>query len=200
LKRGLFKDYEHNRDGYTAAKGEFIRKVTEKARGYISMNDDASDRTVYVSNDILSLVEYKPRDDRMLYYDWLDPDTQRGYNGVHVTTFDEFQSREIRQRFFAMIQLIETNEIIGAIGISPPETTPDLAIWIFKSFRRKGFGTPAFALATKYAIEELKISELHAGAYPDNIGSRKLLERSGFVPYPAGNIPEKHYITGEDII
>ncbi|MDD4474243.1 MAG: GrpB family protein [Eubacteriales bacterium] len=31
LKRGLFKDYEHNRDGYTAAKGEFIKKVTKKA-------------------------------------------------------------------------------------------------------------------------------------------------------------------------
>ena len=32
LKRNLFKDYEHNRDGYTAAKGEFIRRITEKAK------------------------------------------------------------------------------------------------------------------------------------------------------------------------
>lgn len=32
LKRKLFKDYEHDRDGYTAAKTEFIRSVTEKAR------------------------------------------------------------------------------------------------------------------------------------------------------------------------
>ena len=32
LKRSLFKDYEHNRDGYTAAKGAFIKKITEKAR------------------------------------------------------------------------------------------------------------------------------------------------------------------------
>ncbi len=157
-------------------------------------------RIIYTANDILQLVEYHKSDDRVLYENWLDPDTQRGYNLVFKETFEEFSKNEIKQRFFAMIQLIETNEIIGAIAISPPETTPDLVIWIFKSFRRKGFGTPAFALATKYAIEELKISELHAGAYPDNIGSRKLLERSGFVPYPAGNIPEKHYITGEDII
>jgi len=32
LKRKLFKDYENNRDGYTEAKGSFIKEITEKAR------------------------------------------------------------------------------------------------------------------------------------------------------------------------
>lgn len=32
LKRSLFNDYEHNRDGYTAAKGAFIKEITDKAR------------------------------------------------------------------------------------------------------------------------------------------------------------------------
>ena len=32
LKHRLHKKYEHDRDGYTNAKGEFIRDVTEKAR------------------------------------------------------------------------------------------------------------------------------------------------------------------------
>ena len=32
LKRRLFRDYEHDRDGYTAAKTAFIRNVTEKAK------------------------------------------------------------------------------------------------------------------------------------------------------------------------
>ena len=32
LKRRLFENYQHDRDGYTAAKGEFIKKITEKAR------------------------------------------------------------------------------------------------------------------------------------------------------------------------
>jgi len=32
LKRKLHKEYEYDRDGYTLAKGEFIREVTEKAR------------------------------------------------------------------------------------------------------------------------------------------------------------------------
>jgi GrpB-like predicted nucleotidyltransferase (UPF0157 family)/N-acetylglutamate synthase-like GNAT family acetyltransferase len=33
LKRSLWKNFEHDRDGYTAAKGEFVRRVTEKAKG-----------------------------------------------------------------------------------------------------------------------------------------------------------------------
>ena len=32
LKRNLFKEYEHDRDGYTAAKGKFVRQITKKAR------------------------------------------------------------------------------------------------------------------------------------------------------------------------
>jgi RimJ/RimL family protein N-acetyltransferase len=164
------------------------------------LNNQNQSRISYISNEILSLVEYNESDDHSLYEDWLDPDTQKGYNGVYVTTLEDFQTREIRQHFFAMIRLDSTGEIIGAIGISPPETIPDLAIRIFKPYRRKGYGTSAFALATKYAVEELKITELHAGAYPDNTGSLKMLERCGYVPFPAGNVLEKHYITGEDIV
>ena len=32
LKRGLFQEYEHDRDGYTEAKGEFVRKIVQKAK------------------------------------------------------------------------------------------------------------------------------------------------------------------------
>jgi RimJ/RimL family protein N-acetyltransferase len=72
--------------------------------------------------------------------------------------------------------------------------------WRFKPYRKQGCGSSAFALATEYAVETLGITELHAGAYSDNIGSRKMLERCGYVPYPQGNVLEKHYLTGEDIV
>jgi len=161
-------------------------------------------RTVYISNDILSLVEYQPCDDRILYESWLDPAVQHGFNGIYVTTFDEFTAQKSLDKpttcFSSMIQLNNSGEIIGTVGISPPENTLDLTIRIFKPYRRQGYGTSAFALATKYAVDVLRIAELHAGAYPDNIGSQKMLKRCGYVPYPVGNIPEKHYITGEDII
>jgi GrpB-like predicted nucleotidyltransferase (UPF0157 family) len=32
LKRRLFKDYEHDRDGYTEAKGAFIKEIIRKSK------------------------------------------------------------------------------------------------------------------------------------------------------------------------
>lgn len=32
LKRALWKEFEHDRDGYTEAKGEFVRRITKKAK------------------------------------------------------------------------------------------------------------------------------------------------------------------------
>ena len=99
-----------------------------------------------------------------------------------------------------MILLNSTGKIIGAVGISPPEAEADLAIWIFKQYRRQGYGTSSFALATTYATEVLGINELHTGCYPGNIASQKMLEHCGFIPNPSGNVHEKHYRTGNDIV
>ena len=41
LKLGLWKKYEHDRDGYTAAKSEFVQKYTEIAKK-IKRNEDYS--------------------------------------------------------------------------------------------------------------------------------------------------------------
>jgi len=42
LKRRLIQDFEYDRDGYTEAKGEFIRAVTEKARLGKDINGEES--------------------------------------------------------------------------------------------------------------------------------------------------------------
>ena len=34
LKLSLWRPFEHDRDGYTAAKGEFVRRITEQAKRY----------------------------------------------------------------------------------------------------------------------------------------------------------------------
>lgn len=93
-------------------------------------------RKIYISNKILSLVKYDESDDYSLYENWLDSGTQEGYNGINLGTFEDFVSREIQQCFFAMIRLYGTSGIIGAVGVSPPETITDLAIWIFKPYRK----------------------------------------------------------------
>jgi RimJ/RimL family protein N-acetyltransferase len=44
------------------------------------------------------------------------------------------------------------------------------------------------------------ISEFYAGAYPDNIGSRRMLEKCGYVRFPQDDLRERHCLTGEEII
>jgi RimJ/RimL family protein N-acetyltransferase len=158
-------------------------------------------RIIYIQNDLISLVQYLSCDSDSLYLNWLDTETQDGFNFKFAETFDVFFCRgELKQRFFAMVKRNSDGILIGSVGISPPNTVPDLAISVFRPFRKQGYGTAAFALATKYAISELHIDKLHAGAYSSNIGSLKMLERCGYVAYPEGNTRERHYLTGEDIV
>jgi RimJ/RimL family protein N-acetyltransferase len=157
-------------------------------------------RKIYIKNDVLSLSEYLPSDNYENYNDWLDTDTQNGYNFKINDNFYEFQKREVKSRFNTSIIRSSDGAFIGIIGVSPINTPPDLAIRIFNPYRRQGYGTNAFKLGIKYCFETLKLDKIYAGYYPSNIGSRKILEKCGFQPHPEGNLNEKHYLTGEDII
>lgn len=157
-------------------------------------------RKIYCTSNTLSLVECLPRDDEACYKNWFDKETQNGFNFILDETFDEYCKNESNQRFTAIILRNDDNTIIGSVSISPLNTTPDLAIWLFRPFRRQGYGTLAFSLATKYAVETLHINELHAGVYQDNINSIKMLEKCGYIPFPQGNLIEKHYLTGENTV
>lgn len=158
-------------------------------------------RNVYLSDDMISLSEYIASvDDFDCYNCWNDEETQSGYNHKVTQTFEEWKNNTtIKSRFIAAIIRLSDNAYIGSIFLSPEDTSPDLAIMIYKSYRKQGYGTAAFTLGAKYCFEDLKLEKIYAGCYPHNIGSMKMLKKCGFVPHPEGNVQEKHYLTGEDI-
>lgn len=156
-------------------------------------------RRVYIGNDMLELAEYIAADDLESYRNWVDPDTQAGFNFVMQDTYDEYRKIERRHRLFASIRLKETGEIIGTFSISPEGGPPDLAIWIHKPFRARGYGKSAFALGVRYARDVLGLGTLYAGCYPHNKASQRMLAGCGFVPHPEGNVEETHCLTGEPV-
>jgi len=165
----------------------------------------SAERKIFIKNDIISLAERLPEDNKEIYECWFDEEVQSGYNFKLNKTFEEWLSQNIeREEFhytsgFAII-LNETNKLIGSIGVSMfPNEEDDLTINIFKPYRNQGLGTMAFALGAKYCFDVLKFEKIYAGCYPDNIRSRKMIEKCGFVPHPEGNIEETHYITGEPV-
>ena len=159
------------------------------------------DRKIYISDEVICLAEYiDSKDDLDCYNCWQDEETQSSYNWKITKTFEEWANdTEIKARFIATIIRLSDGACVGSIFLSPEDTPPDLAFMIYKPYRKQGYGTRAFMLGAKYCLETFKLDKIYAGCYPNNTGSMKIIERCGFIPNPQGNIPSKHYLTGEDI-
>lgn len=149
------------------------------------------DRIVLIEDSEISLVNYTHDDDLGMFQCWLDKETQIGYNTVFKESFENFQQEDItRFPFFSSILDKKSNKIIGAIRLSPPEYQNDIAIWIFKPYRNKGFGFKAFLLGLRYCFQELNLKTISAGCYGNNTGGRRILEKVGFTRDPSGDINE----------
>jgi len=78
--------------------------------------------------------------------------------------------------------LKETDEVIGWSGMKfhPENNEVDLGYRFHKRFWNKGYGTEAAIACLKYAYETLKLETVVAYADKKNIGSCRVLEKSGF--------------------
>ena len=159
------------------------------------------ERTVYIENREISLCScIAQEDDRFMYDCWCDPEVQKGYNFAFSKTFEEFSAQPSRAYWNAIIVRKPDGERIGRVMLSSPDSAPDLAIMLAAPMRGQGFGTQAFSLALEYCFGALKLPCVYAGCYEDNVRSRKMLEKLGFEPHPEGNLREKHYLTGIEIV
>lgn len=101
------------------------------------------------------------------------------------------------------------NQIIGTYWIWKPLDENNKRIIqteaqrISKKYWRKGYTIEARKLIYKYAFEELKIDEIHAGAWADNINSCRSMESVGFILLEQAerlfskynkNLIENHYV------
>ena len=151
-----------------------------------------------MENEILGLRQYSHTDDFDWYMCWQDIDTQKGYNVIIDQSFDEFCNFDIN-RFKFWVTVVDkcTNENIGTLRLGPDENHPDLAIWIYPKHRNKGYGYASFKLALEYIFANHEYEEISAGCYCDNIYSKKILEKIGFVRFPEGDENEDNCFTGE---
>ena len=154
-------------------------------------------RKIFTASEILSLAEYIDEiDDAENYANWLDPETQSGYNFRMTDTYEEYHSKSAIFTFIAVILRNSDHKVIGVISLSPNLTEPDLAIRLYKPFRGQGYGTTAFSLALKYCFDTFSLPRIYAGCYEYNKASLNMLKKCGFIPYPEGNSYETHFLTG----
>jgi len=154
---------------------------------------------VYIQGEALYIAEYSGSDRQADYDDWNDEETQSGFNFAMEDSFEEFAAFPRRQRWYAAIVRRGDDALLGFLMLSPEGSEPDLAIRVLRRHRAKGYGKEAFRLGALYCIQTLGIGELHAGCYPHNTASMRVIATSGFEPNPKGNLAEKNFRTGEAV-
>jgi tellurite methyltransferase len=155
-------------------------------------------RRIYLSDGTVALAEYiEDEDDPALYACRCDPGTERGFNMRQTRTFEAYCSWEGPPGWGAIILRLCDETPIGSIGFVSENA--DLSIMLYPQYRGMGYGARAFALGTRYCGETLKLERVYAGCYPDNHASQKMLAACGFARHPEGDMPERQYLTGEEI-
>lgn len=75
------------------------------------------------------------------------------------------------------------NRLLGAIGLTNfdwPERKVEIGYWVAREARRRGVGTRALVLLSRWAIEALGMERIELPANPRNEASLALARRAGF--------------------
>lgn len=91
------------------------------------------------------------------------------------------------------IWLLQSNECIGRVYIhSKPELDGEVEIGygICKEYRNNGYATEAAKAAVKFAFEKAGLDTLVAIVKPENIASRRVIEKLGFVHHGVRTVPD----------
>lgn len=79
---------------------------------------------------------------------------------------------------------LKDGQIVGGLTLSNirrhPAQAGTLGYWVGESYAMQGYMTEALTALRGHAFSQLNLSRLEAACLPDNIASRRLLERCGF--------------------
>jgi len=100
----------------------------------------------------------------------------------------EMLERELRNEREAGVQywpffLLDSGDFVGCCGLKPHHVEPDLYEFGFHlrfDFWRRGYATEAGAAVLAHARAALGLSRLVAGHHPENLASKRVLEKLGF--------------------
>lgn len=86
------------------------------------------------------------------------------------------------QKLIFKVELTDTNEFIGLIGITlGKEHYKNAEVWFQYDFRfwNKGFATESLRKIIEFGFEDLQLHRIEAGCAVENIGSISVLEKVG---------------------
>ncbi|KZE69213.1 alanine acetyltransferase [Fictibacillus phosphorivorans] len=99
-----------------------------------------------------------------------------------IQKMEENREKDIGYSFGIFLQ--DTHELIGQVGFFKVERGPAqkgmIGYSLDQAFNGNGYMTEALELMVNYGFNELKFHRIEAEVMPHNIGSIKILEKTGF--------------------
>jgi len=93
------------------------------------------------------------------------------------------------------------DEIVGGIGFMPgsgfQSHIAEIGYWLAKPFRNKGIMTKTIGFFCNMIFENHSFAKLTAGIFPENIASKHVLEKNGFIEE---GFLKKYYKKGDKYI
>lgn len=90
------------------------------------------------------------------------------------------RQRELGFQYWPMFS-IKNDELVGCCGLQPYKDIFELGFHLRPAYWGQGLALEAAQAVMNYGFDTLGITELFAGHHPENMASKKVLEKLGFV-------------------
>lgn len=187
LKLTLWKKYEHDRDAYTEAKGDFVKMYAEKAQALYKSRYEK----VIIETDRLYLREMWRSDYPDLCRMLQDDDVMYAYEGAfsdeEVQAWLDKQLLRYQKDGFGLWAVIlkTTGQMIGQCGLTIQDCNGRQVVeigYLFqKSVWHNGYATEAARACKEYAFNTLKESEVYSIIRDTNTASQNVAIRNGMI-------------------
>ena len=151
-----------------------------------------------IADELVELIPFTEADSQDFIACWHDAATQSGYNYVLPNNADARIFGEIAAYPFWVVAVEKaTGHKLGVLRLSP-DTNPDLAIWVYPTYRSRGWGCRMYRLALNYLFAH-GYETIFAGCFSYNTHSLRILENNGFVRWPEGDSEEISVFDGSKV-
>jgi ribosomal-protein-alanine N-acetyltransferase len=144
-----------------------------------------------LTSDRLFLRAIKKEDAVALYENFSNAEVMEYYNDYPFASIEQVDNLiKIYNGHFAesiairwVIVLKEKNKVLGTVGIFPAQSNPfssEIGYELNRNEWGKGLMSEAIGLVKDFGFNNLDLVRIQARTKPENIGSWKVLEKSGF--------------------
>lgn len=156
---------------------------------------------VFLDGEHMSLRTVEEEDLEFLQRDINDPEVRRSLGATGPVNAEQernwFEGRSEDDDGTSLLICVEEKPV-GSIGLSDVNETwgrAEVGYWVTPNAWGDGYATEATALLCGHAFDQRRLHKIVAHAYDFNAGSRRVLEKVGFVE--EGVLREEAFVDGE---